>query len=421
MTDKITCLFHIKQAYIPILFLTLVLGCSDNSSTDPLPEVEVSFTASESSITVNESISFTDQSTGNPTSWEWTFEGGDPAVSTDQNPTVSYGEPGLYDVTLRVTNSNSEDTQTFTDFIEVNCECSAECSEQCTPELLTDLIIRVDGAIRRYDVFLPSSHSVSSDLPVIIDLHGFTSDSDEQRSLSNFTDLAEENGIIMVWPEALVSGSSCVLPGVDGKYWNADWGAETDDVLFIDQLIDQLNADYAIDPKRIYVTGISNGGFMTYSIACALSDRIAAVTSVAGAMTQNVLNTECNPSRQIPVMHVHGTNDPVVFLNGDESCLGGIAAINDVVSFWRNNAGCSETFSEVLYEDIDTTDGSTAKMITYDGCGSKVQFLVVEGGGHNWPGSQYQIDQGFSILQPINKDINTTALIWEFFKKHQLP
>lgn len=304
---------------------------------------------------------------------------------------------------------------------EPPCNCSIDCIENCTSSLLTNLTIEVDGIDRSFDVFLPSTYEFSSELPVIIDLHGFTSNASEQRSISNFIDLAEDNTILMVWPEALATGTSCVLEGVSGKYWNADWGAETNDVNFIDQLIDQLLLDYDIDPKRVYVTGVSNGGFMTYSIACELSDRIAAVASVAGSMTQNILSTSCNPSRQLPVMHIHGTNDAVVLWEGQESCLGGIASIDEVVGFWRVNAECGETYNELTYQNTNTSDGSTASKRTYDNCGGKVQFVVIEGGGHNWPGSQYQINQGFSILLPINQDIAANDIIWEFFQQHELP
>lgn len=306
--------------------------------------------------------------------------------------------------------------------------CSDESSNDVPPKedepnstLLTNQKISINGTNRIYDVFLPSSHNNSTELPVILDLHGFSSNANEQREISDFTDLAEENDFIMVWPQALATGPNCLLAGVSGKYWNANWGIEVEDINFIDNLIDQLAEDYNVDLKRVYVTGLSNGGFMVYSIACALSERVAAVASVAGSMTEDLLNTTCQPARQIPVMHVHGTDDAVIFWDGEESCQDGIAAINDVVSFWRTNAGCSDTFMEASYEDIDTSDGSTARMLTYNNCGNKMKFLIIDNGGHNWPGSEYQINQGFSILRPINNDIVTNKLIWEFFKQHSLP
>lgn len=401
-------------------FSFCIQGCSDEGST-PQPQLSANFTVDIESIIVGESITFTDISFGEPTSWEWTFEGGTPSSSTDQNPEITFEAPGLFDVTLKVTNAGSEDSKTENDFIEVTCECSSECKESCTETLLTNQTVSVDGRNRRFDLFLPSAYSYSTELPVIIDLHGYTSSGSEQREISNFENLAESNSIIMAWPEALESGTSCIVPGVSGKYWNANWGDDTDDVLFIDRLIDQLIADYNVDAKRIYVTGLSNGGFMAYSVACSLSSKIAAVASVAGSMTDNLLTSVCQPDRQLPVLHIHGTNDTIIPWEGLTECLDGVAAIEDVVSFWRTNAGCDETFTEIAYDDTDTSDGCTARMLTYENCENKVSFLIIDNGGHNWPGSSYQMNQGFSILLPINNDIDANEEIWEFFQQHELP
>jgi polyhydroxybutyrate depolymerase len=304
---------------------------------------------------------------------------------------------------------------------EPKCLCSTECTESCKEELLTDVTINVNGKSRIYDIYLPPLHEISTDLPVLIDIHGFTSTPQDQRTISNFTPIAQKENFIIVWPQAEARGENCLLAGPSGLYWNADWGVNIDDIGFIDALIDQIGSDYNANLSRIYVTGLSNGGFMVYSLACALSDRIAAVASVAGSMTENLLMTTCQPSREIPVLQVHGTNDGVIFWDGEPTCKGGIAAIEDVVTFWRTNAECSSTFTEVQYENVDTNDGSTARILTYDNCNGKVKFLIVDGGGHNWPGSQEMISNSNSLLRPINNDINASRIIWGFLKEHQLP
>jgi polyhydroxybutyrate depolymerase len=304
---------------------------------------------------------------------------------------------------------------------EPKCICSSECLESCDDVTLTGLSIDVDGVSRNYDAYLPPLHEISTDLPVLIDIHGFTSNTRDQRTISDFTRIAKEENFIIIWPQAKASGENCLLAGPNGVYWNADWGITTNDIGFLDALIDQVGADYNADLSRVYVTGLSNGGFMVYSLACALSDRIAAVASVAGSMTENLLMTNCQPSRQIPVLHVHGTNDAVILWDGEPTCQGGIASIEDVVNFWRTNAGCASTFTELQYDNIDTNDGSTARILTYDNCSSKMKFLVIDGGGHNWPGSRDMLANSGSLLRPINNDINASEIIWNFLKEHQLP
>ncbi|MEQ8241438.1 MAG: PHB depolymerase family esterase [Cyclobacteriaceae bacterium] len=304
---------------------------------------------------------------------------------------------------------------------EPKCLCSAECTESCEEVLLTDETISVDGKSRKYDLYLPPLHEISTDLPVVIDLHGFTESPQDQRTNSNFTPIAKEENFITVWPKAAANGENCLLAGASGLYWNADWGGTVEDIEFINALIDQVGSDYNVDLSMVYVTGLSNGGFMAYSLACALSDRIAAVASVAGSMTENLLTNTCQPSRQIPILQVHGTNDRVIFWDGEPTCKGGIAAIEVVVAFWRTNAGCSSTFTELQYENVDTSDGSTARILTYDDCSGKMKFLIVDGGGHNWPGSRQMMANPNALLRPINNDINASEIIWSFLKEHQLP
>lgn len=401
--------------------LLLFLQSCSGGSSDPEPQLIADFSSDVQSIFAGESVVFSDQSQGDPTSWAWTFEGGTPATSTDPNPTVQYNAIGNFTVSLTVSNGASEDTKSMSQFISVACTCTTECTESCTEALLVNQSLTVNNTSRQYDLFLPSSYEYTSSLPVIIDLHGYTSDAEEQREISNFTTLAETKSIVMVWPEASATGASCVVPGVSGKYWNADLGGSTDDVAFIEALIDKVIADHKADPKRIYVTGLSNGGFMVYSLACAVSDRLAAIASVAGTMTTNLLTNNCTPTRSLPVLHIHGTGDTIIPYDGKADCLGGLSAVPNVVDFWRLNGGCSETFTEVSLDDTDASDNSTARMLTYNDCGNSVKFLIIDNGGHNWPGSAYQRNQGVSILLPINNDIDTNALIWEFFSQHQLP
>ena len=134
---------------------------------------------------------------------------------------------------------------------------------ECVPGFKSGLSLKVNDVTRSYNILLPTGYCNSTDFPVIIDLHGASSNKEDQRSFSGFDEIANTSNIIMVWPQALVL-STCLS---NTNRWNANFTGTPYDVNFISALIDRLIADYKVDEKRIYVTGMSNGGFMTYSLA----------------------------------------------------------------------------------------------------------------------------------------------------------
>ncbi|MBI5712565.1 MAG: prolyl oligopeptidase family serine peptidase, partial [Chloroflexi bacterium] len=154
-----------------------------------------------------------------------------------------------------------------------------------------------------------------------------------------------------------------------------------DDTKFISALIDQMIATYTIDPKRVYVTGISNGGMMSYKLACELADKIAAIAPVAGA-----LNVECKPSQPVSVIAFHGTDDQSVLYEGGvpkkqaDSHERTDKSVAYAVSFWVKQNGCGTTPQK-------TGKGNIVSEI-YSGCKNNtgVALYTIKGGGHAWPG-----------------------------------
>jgi poly(3-hydroxybutyrate) depolymerase len=404
-----------------IICTSLALGCSDDGGSDPIQEIpppDANFSADNVSIGLGESVNFTDTSTGNPTSWQWTFEGGTPSSSTEKNPVVTYSSLGSFSVTLKATNSGGEDTEIKNAYITVACEtCSAECPDICPVGT-----IYVDGVLRTYEVRLPAAYESNDNMPVIIDLHGTYSTIADHKTFSAFNDIADANNIIMVWPQALE------LTACDNEVYSSRWNANfvnlPNDIGFIDALIDRVITDYKVNPKRVYVDGLSNGGFMAYSLACALSDKIAAIASVAGTMSDNLMNT-CNPNRTVPVLEIHGTADQICDYDGyNAGCEGHAAAVDDLIAFWQSKNGCSSSYDEISYDDLDTSDGCTARMLTYQGCNNTVKLVIIDGGGHFWPGSEAFADyyvNYYSVLGPWNFDIEANQVIWDFFKDKSLP
>ena len=183
-----------------------------------------------------------------------------------------------------------------------------------------------------------------------------------------------------------------------------------DDVGFTAALIDSLSAEYNIDETRIYSTGMSNGGFMSYHLACNLSDRIAAIASVTGSMTNYTAN-DCNPQRPVPVLQIHGTQDGVVSYNGSNFSF----SMNQVIDYWVNHNNCNSIPDIDNIPDNNTDDQSTAEHRIYRNGdnAANVEFFHIEGGGHTWPGA-------FIEIGVTNQDINASHEVWKFFSKYDI-
>ncbi|NNC95266.1 MAG: T9SS type A sorting domain-containing protein [Chitinophagales bacterium] len=258
-----------------------------------------------------------------------------------------------------------------------------------------------DGVVRNYRLFYPSSYVQGTPMPLVFNLHGFGSDAFQQTFYSEMSAVAETEGFIVCYPNGV------------NMAWNVGWtfGSTEDDVAFFSRLIDRISSEYSIDQNRVYSCGMSNGGFMSYRLACELSERITAVASVTGSMLSTVIPM-CSPSRAVPVLEIHGTADSTVPYTG----VSGVSAhIDTVVQFWVNNNGCLTPGDTTIIPNTNTKDSSTVIRVDYTGCndGSKVSFFVVIGGAHTWPGATL-------IFDITNKDIDASEEIWEFFKQFSL-
>lgn len=255
----------------------------------------------------------------------------------------------------------------------------------------------VDNRTRDYRVHLPPNYDSSNSYPLVINMHGLGSNAFEQEIYSDFNRVSDANNFIVCYPN-----------GVDNA-WNSGFGTDVDDVKFLDQLIDTLDAAYNVDLARVYSTGMSNGGFMSYKLACELSDRIAAIASVTGSMVIGELDN-CFPSRVIPIMQIHGTNDATVAYEGNAFLVG----IEDLVGSWAARNDCEVVATITELEDINTTDSSTVQLWTYEGCENepRVVFYRVDNGGHTWPGSPIPI--GGLVT---NQDFDASDEVWAFFTR----
>ena len=260
-----------------------------------------------------------------------------------------------------------------------------------------------DGLQRTYILYVPASYTPGTDAPLVINFHGYTSNATEQMFYGDFRSIADTAGFLIAHPQGTLDGSN-------EPYWNADWGGSVDDIGFTAALIDSISADYSVNQSRVYSTGMSNGGFMSYTLACSLSDRIAAIASVTGSMNTNQ-TIGCNPQHPTPIMEIHGTADAVVPYLGNVN----IAPVSSVLSYWVNTNVCDLTPIETAVPDIDVTDGCTATHFVYKNGnnGSEVEHYRVNLGGHTWPGAPISI--GIT-----NQDFNASEKIWEFFARYDI-
>jgi polyhydroxybutyrate depolymerase len=260
--------------------------------------------------------------------------------------------------------------------------------------------------VRKYLLYVPESYNPSTPTPLVISLHGFAEWPAHQMELSGWNTLAEENGFIVVYP----SGS-----GFPKRWRISETGTPSDptiDVQLISDLIDQLKQEYNIDLWRVYANGLSNGGGMSFLLACELSEQIAAIGSVSGAYLFSL--EDCHPSRPVPLIAFHGTADQIVpYYGGPSSSFDHpFPLVPEWIEAWAERNGCSLTPNELLGQ-------GEVSGIRYTHCQQKAEviFYTVDGGGHSWPGGEPLPKW---IVGHTTQDIDATRVMWEFFRQYSL-
>jgi polyhydroxybutyrate depolymerase len=257
------------------------------------------------------------------------------------------------------------------------------------------------GETRRYLLYVPESYDPSVPTPLVITLHGFAQWPANQAAVSRWNRLADEYGFIVVYPAGT---------GFPMRWRTGDEVGATKDLTFISNLIDQLSAEYNIDPARIYANGISNGGGMSFLLSCRLSERIAAFGSVAGAY--NTPWAACNPSRPVPAIFFHGTGDPIVPYPGGPAGPSGFIfpSIPAWVAEFVGRNGC-----DASPQDLPTQGDVSG--VQYKNCLADVIFYTIDGGGHSWPGGGYLPK---FIVGNTTQDVDASRTMWDFFQQHPL-
>lgn len=260
------------------------------------------------------------------------------------------------------------------------------------------------GIQRDYILYVPANYTGNESVPLLFNFHGYTSNALQQMWYGDFRAIADTAGFIIVHPEGTIDGTG-------NTHFNVGWGGSTvDDVGFTSALIDELSAAYNLDEDRVYSTGMSNGGFMSFHLACELSDRIAAIGSVTGSMTLGTM-TSCNPTHQIPVLQIHGTSDGTVAYTGSAFS----EPVSSLIDFWANFNNCDISPTTENVPNTSTIDGTTVEKFTYsngDNCSEVVHFKITNG-SHTWAGSPFN-------STGTNYDIDASIEVWNFVSQYDI-
>ncbi len=258
-----------------------------------------------------------------------------------------------------------------------------------------------DGLIRQYRLHIPAD--APDNAPLVLALHGYSGNNNEMMNNYDWTELADERGFVVAFP----NGTRDMW---NNRFWDVDYafhsGFDIDDDGFLTALAVHLQTEYGLDPDRTFVTGFSNGAEMCFQLACRESETFMAFAPVIGMMLDPLFNN-CEPDVLRPILSMNGTDDDVTLYDGDMNNTGGWGAyrsIPDTMALWANILGATG-FVRTLLPDTDPTDGSTVRLDVYGApqSGLELWYYLIVGGGHDWPG------------QSGNMDINATVEAWNFF------
>ena len=280
----------------------------------------------------------------------------------------------------------------------------------------------VDDSDRWYLLTTPLAHDGETPVPLVLDFHGLSEGAVVHSQMSAMAPFAEDNDFAVIMPEGM---------GTPVRWEIGLTPDENPDLQYTIDLLDQVENQLCIDTSRIYSTGLSNGAFFSSVLGCSLSDRIAAIAPIAGVLFPE----SCTPERAVPMLGFHGTADPILFYNGGVG-----TRLSEVLT---NGPGAETTEAELPEVDING-EGYPANVRAWadaNGCEpdptgeeltdtvlrqtwdcpaeGTVEFLVLDGGGHSWPGSEFS--KAIEDIVGPTDDLDANAELWAFFQRFRLP
>ena len=292
--------------------------------------------------------------------------------------------------------------------------------------------VTVDEMKRTFQCHVPPGYKNLKNMPLVLCFHGLGLTGNLMMFISQFNQVAYRNGFVVAYGD-----------GINHAWDDGRGGRGIDDVGYVCKVIDKAASTVSIDKRRVYACGISNGGYFSQLLACAIPDRLAGIGVVASTLTQQAAS-HCHSSRPMPIMFFLGTGDPLVAwgsagsgtangelselvdmvgaskIGGVDSALaryGGILPVPEVVDFWTAHNRCPATNAHVTnLPDKDPKDGTRVRREAWGSSGNEVVIYRIEGGGHTWPGGLPYASSGFA--GKISQDIDASDTLWQFFKTH---
>lgn len=316
---------------------------------------------------------------------------------------VITGVPVKTQVTIRAASRNKNGTSTSSSPVRYTVG-SARWSMTPSTTLPTTTSTTVVSTARAYSKFIPSSYSKGTSLPLVVLLHGYGATGAMQESYMKFESVAETNKFILVYPDGTVDSSG-------RRFWNAtdaccDFSSDVADDVYLLSILKEMESNYSIDAKRIYFVGHSNGGFMSYRMACRHPDRIAAIASLAGASFFKA--ADCGAKNSVSVLQVHGTKDETILYEGGQilgtSYPGAVASASQWATFNQCTQNAVTRSTKLDLEPNITGDETSVTAWTNCQNSSEVELWTMEGAAHI----------------PTLKSTFATK-IWEFFAAHPKP
>jgi polyhydroxybutyrate depolymerase len=294
--------------------------------------------------------------------------------------------------------------------------------------------LTIGGRVRDYRLHVPPAAAAGRALPLVLNLHGATQNGQLEELQTGMDASADRDGYLVAYPDGTRIEKTLTPDPVAGDaQYGFNAGAccgdpstkKIDDVDFVLAVISDIAARTPVDLRRVYVTGMSNGGMMAYAMAAEASTHIAAIASVAG----QVELASIHPKRPVPTLEFHSVDDPVARFEGTAGAQPPDRySVMDGIDAWVRADGCDSTPHDgTPIVGTGTSAGLGATLVTYSGCraGTKVELWRLSGSGHVWPGAPFNTGpRNTWILDGVGRGttlIDANELMWQFFRRFALP
>lgn len=290
---------------------------------------------------------------------------------------------------------------------------SAATARAQEPGATADRTLDHGGVARTYRLHRPKGVPRERAVPLVVSLHGLGGSGRIQEAMTGLDAVADEKGFAVAYPDGR------------RRMWVLGDAGDVGDVGFLGALIDALVADGTADRRRVYVSGMSNGGYMANRLACEIPEKIAAIAPVSGTLprpaTRRAAAAGAAAGRAVPVVYFHGTDDAVVGYDGKDRFSGRQASLSaeELVAFWVERDGCAPEPSVEALPDR-AGDGTSVERRSYAGGrgGAEVVFYRIVGGGHTWPGGSTVLD---GLLGKTTRNLDASRAMWAFLSRFALP